>query len=138
MRTILSVLILSTCLFPALTISHERKNVGDMSVSFGGEPEPMLTGERQYLRWRFRDSKTEKPVSGLKDLQVTIKFAGKEFGPFDARGSRRNPGMYQTSLIFTVAGEGLATLNYKGGEKVKGFSVDFSFNVRAREEISIP
>ena len=138
MRTILSVLILSTCLLPALTLSHERKNVGDMSVSFGGEPEPMLTGERQYLRWRFRDSKTEKPVSGLKDLQVTIKFAGKEFGPFDARGSRRNPGMYQTSLIFTVAGEGLATLNYKGGEKVKGFSVDFAFNVRAREEISIP
>ena len=89
MRTILSVIILSTCLFSASAISHERKNVGDMSVSFGGEPEPMLTGERQFLRWRFRDSKTEKPVSGLEDLQVTIEFAGKEFGPFNARGSRR-------------------------------------------------
>ncbi len=138
MRTILSVLILSTCLLPTLTLSHGRKNVGDMSVSFGGEPEPMLTGERQYLRWRFRDSKTEKPVSGLEDLQVTIKFAGKEFGPFNARGSRGNPGMYQTSLIFTTPGDGLATLKYKGKEKVKGFSVTFAFNVRAKEEISIP
>ena len=98
----------------------------------------MLTGERQFLRWRFRDSKTEKPVSGLEDLQVTIEFAGKEFGPFNARGSRRNPGMYQTSHIFTAVGDGLATLNYKGGEKAKEFSITFAFKVRAKEEISIP
>ena len=33
---------------------HERKEVAGLTVVFGAEPEPALTGELQYLRWRIQ------------------------------------------------------------------------------------
>ena len=70
-----------------------------MQVVFGGEPEPVLDGEICFLRWRFADLESKEPVADLEDAKATIEFDGKEFGPFDARGSRRDPGTYQTQHI---------------------------------------
>jgi hypothetical protein len=138
LKTKLNILIMVACCFSMLAVAHESRDIGGMNMVFGGEPEPMFTGEKQFLRWRLTELKTDEPVSDLEDMQVTVKIDGKEYGPFEARESWQSAGTYQTMLIFTQAGDGTATLNYKGTEKVKSFSESFQFSVRARETISIP
>ena len=138
MKTILNILLWVTFLYTTVAFPHERGEVDAMNVVFGGEPEPVLNGERQYLRWRFTDTKTKQPVSDLEELHASIKFDGKEFGPFDVRGSRRDPGMYQTNHIFTKPGEGEATLTFKRNGKDKVFSITFPFKVNSREAYEIP
>ena len=109
-----------------------------MQVVFGGEPEPILDGEICFLRWRFSDLKTEEPVATLEALSATIRFEGKEFGPFEARGSRRNPGTYQTQHIFTKPGAGEVTLSFKKAEGGEVLTLTSPFTVRSRTSIEIP
>ncbi len=134
----LSIFVIVACCFSTLAVAHESREIDGLNLVFGGEPEPMLTGEKQFLRWRLTELTTDEPVSDLIDMQVTVKIDGKEYGPFEVRESWENAGTYQTMHIFTWAGDGTATLTYKGTEKVKGFSESFQFSVRAREAISIP
>ena len=122
----------------AVASSHERQEIDGMRVVFGGEPEPVLNGEFRYLRWRFADLKSEEPVADLEDLRATIRFDGKEFGPFDARGSRRDPGMYQTHHIFTKSGEGEVTLTFKRAGQDKTLEITFPFRVADRKTVEIP
>lgn len=122
----------------ALAFAHSRADVDGMSVLFGGEPEPMLDAERQNLVWRFTDSETDEPVTGLEELQAVIKFDGEEFGPFTARGSRREPGLYQTFHIFSKPGDGEVTLSFMRDGNSKVHTVTFSFIVNSREDYVIP
>ena len=55
----------SAVLLPSAVLAHDRKEVAGLVVIFGAEPEPALTGERQWLRWRFRSG--EEPFSELLD-----------------------------------------------------------------------
>lgn len=118
--------------------SHERQEIAGMQVVFGGEPEPVLDGEICFLRWRFTDLESKEPVGDLEDLSATLSFDGKEFGPFEARGSRRNPGTYQTRHIFTKPGEGSVTLTFKKPGGDESHSLTLSFRVRPRKSIEIP
>ena len=45
MNNILGKLILVLIFFAATAFGHDRKNVDDISVLFGGEPEPMVDAE---------------------------------------------------------------------------------------------
>ena len=40
-------------LVPSTAVAHERKDVAGLTVLFGAEPEPALTEEVEFLRWRF-------------------------------------------------------------------------------------
>lgn len=122
----------------ATTFAHERREIAGMQVVFGGEPEPVLDGEICFLRWRFSDLKTEEAVGTLEALSATIQFDGKEFGPFEARGSRRNPGTYQTQHIFTKPGEGEVTLSFKKAGSEEVLTLSLPFTVRSRKSIEIP
>ena len=77
-------------------------------------------------------------IEHLKDLSVTIQFDGKEFGPFNARGSRRNPGTYQTRHIFTTPGEGEVTLSFKKAASDEVLTLTLPFAVHSRKSIEIP
>ena len=138
MKTLIRIFLLIPLLYVTTAFSHETVEIDGLSVLFGGEPEPMLDGERQYLRWRFIDTKTNEPASDLEDLQATITIDGKEFGPFKARGSRRDPGAYQTLHIFTKAGEAEATLSFKRSGKDKVNKLVTSFTVRSRKTLEVP
>jgi hypothetical protein len=138
MKTIFRILVVITFLYAGTTFSHERGDVDGMSVVFGGEPEPMLNGERQFLRWRFEDSKTKEPVADLEELYVTVKFDGIETDPIKVWGSGRDPGLYQTNRIFTKPGDGRATLKYKKKGNDRVFTVGFSFTVNDRKGHEIP
>ena len=131
------------CIVASLTVAsmvfpHERREIGGMEVVFGGEPEPVIDGELRFLRWRFADVGSKQPATDLKDLQATIKFEGQEFGPFEARGSRRDPGMYQTHHVFMKPGEGEVTLTFKREGKSDVLAVTFPFRVVSRKTIEIP
>lgn len=76
-----------------------------MRVTFGAEPEPALTEEMQFLRWRISTLADREAYTDLQDAEVVITRDGDEFGPFRVRGSRRDPGQYQTQHIFTAEGE---------------------------------
>ncbi len=117
---------------------HERQEIAGMRVVFGGEPEPVVDGEICFLRWRFADLESKEPVADLEDVTATLEFDGKTFGPFEARGSRRNPGTYQTHHIFTKPGEGKATLHFKKPGSDESQSLTLSFRVRPRKSIEIP
>ncbi len=117
---------------------HERKEVAGLSVLFGAEPEPALTGEMQFLRWRVNSLAEEEPYRDLEDAEVTITLDGAEFGPFQVRAARRDPGLYQTQHIFTEAGAYESVLSFRKGEEAQVHSVEFTFNIRDRATLEIP
>ena len=117
---------------------HERKEIAGLAVVFGAEPEPALTEEMQFLRWRVSSLADEKPYSDFQDAKVTISRDGEEYGPFPVRGSRRDPGLYQTGHIFTAAGEYESELSFRKGEAEKVHTVEFSFRIRDRASFEIP
>ena len=138
MNNMLSKLILVLIFFGAMAFGHDRTNVDDISVLFGGEPEPMVNDERQVLRWKFTDVDTNEIITDLETLEAVVTFAGKEAGTFTARGSRRDPGVYKTTHIFTMPGEGEVTLSFKREGNDKIYTVTFSFSVMSRKELEIP
>ncbi len=138
MNNMLSKLILVLTVFGATAFGHDRTNVDDISVLFGGEPEPMVNDERQVLRWKFTDVDTNEIITDLETLEAVVTFAGKEAGTFTARGSRRDPGVYKTTHIFTMPGEGEVTLSFKREGNDKIYTVTFSFSVMSRKELEIP
>jgi len=117
---------------------HERKEVAGLSVVFGAEPEPALTDEMQLLRWRVSTLADEEPYGDFQEASVVIKRDGEEFGPFQVRGSRREPGNYQTRHIFTEAGEYESVLSFRKGEEEMVHTVDFNFNIRDRSDLELP
>ena len=125
--------------FPAsTTMFHERKEVAGLAVVFGAEPEPALTEEMQFLRWRVSSLADEKPYTDFQDAEVIVKLDGEEFGPFTVRHARRNPGQYQTRHIFTAAGEYESVLSFRKGEEQEVHTVDFTFRIRDRQSLEIP
>ena len=138
MTKILKTLAIISVFFGAAAFAHSSADVNGMSVLFGGEPEPMLDEERQNLRWRFTDSETDEPVADLEALEAVITFNGQKFGTFTARGSRRDPGMYQTFHIFSTPGAGTVTLSFKRNGDDEVHTVTFSFTVNSRKDYLIP
>ena len=131
--------IITAAAFPdSTTVFHERKEVAGLAVVFGAEPEPALTEEMQFLRWRVSSLADEEAYTDFQDAKVTIKRDGEEFGPFDVRHMRRNPGQYQTQHIFTTAGEYESVLSFRKGEEAQVHTVDFTFRIRDRETMEIP
>ena len=120
------------------TMPHERKEVAGLSVLFGAEPEPAITEEMQFLRWRVSSLAEEEPYEDLEDAEVTIKRSGKEFGPFGVRGARGNPGLYQTQHLFTEAGEYESVLSFRKDKEEEVHTVAFTFNIRDRATLEIP
>ena len=119
-------------------VIHERKEVAGLSVVFGAEPEPALTDEMQFLRWRVRSLDDDEPYTDFQGAEVTITRDGEEFGPFPVRGTRRDPGLYQTRHIFTAAGEYESVLSFRKGEEEETHTVDFSFRIRDRATLELP
>ena len=117
---------------------HERKEVAGLAVVFGAEPEPALTDEIQFLRWRVSSLETEEAYTEFSDAEVIIKRDGEEFGPFALRGVRGTPGQYQTRHIFIEAGEYESVLSFKKGEEAEVHSVDFMFRINDRSDMEIP
>ena len=140
----LSLFVVATAIVTAAAVSddstifHERKEVAGLAVVFGAEPEPALTEEMQFLRWRVSSLADQEPYTDLEDAEVTIKRNGAEFGPFGLRGVRGTPGQYQTQHLFTEAGEYESILSFRKGEEAQVHTVDFTFNIRDRATMQIP
>lgn len=119
-------------------VRHERKEIAGLAIVFGAEPEPALTEEMQFLRWRVSTLDTEEAYADFEDAAVTITFEGGEFGPFDLRGSRGAPGQYQTQHIFTEAGEYSSVLRFRKAGASEIHEVDFDFRIGDRASLTIP
>ena len=136
--TIATMLVGSTIAAPTGAIVHERKEVAGLAVVFGAEPEPALTEEMQFLRWRISSLADREPYTELQDAEVVITRDGEQYGPFEVRGTRRDPGLYQTRHIFTTAGEYDTVLHFRKGEEEQIHTVDFSFRIGERANLEIP
>lgn len=121
----------------ATVAAHERKEVAGLEVVFGAEPEPAVTGELQFLRWRFL-SKDKTPFGEIEGMSATVKRDGKTFGPFAGRMTAREPGLVATQHIFTSAGEYQATLTFKKKGDATVHSVTFPFKIADRKTLEIP
>lgn len=121
---------------PAL--AHERKEIAGLSLLFGAEPEPALTEEVEWLRWRFQALGTEQPFSDVEQAQATITRNGKQFGPFEARVVRGQAGLLQTMHIFGEAGEYEVVLAFKKKGASETHAVAFTYRIRDRAELRIP
>ncbi len=122
----------------AASTLHERKEVAGLAVVFGAEPEPAITEEMQFLRWRVSSLDDQEPYTDFQDAEVVIARDGEELGTFPLRGSRRDPGLYQTRHIFTEAGEYDTVLSFRKGEEEEVHTVDFKFRIAARSSLEIP
>lgn len=136
-RTLTWTLALAVGALCSTVAAHERKEVAGLDVVFGAEPEPALTGEKQFLRWRFL-SKDKTPFGDLEDITATVKRNGKTFGPFTGRITAREPGVVATQHIFTSAGEYEATLSFKKKGDATVHSVTFPFKIADRKTLEIP
>ena len=116
---------------------HERKEVAGLAIVFGAEPEPALTQEMQFLRWRVSSLESEEPYAELSG-EVMISFDGEEQGSFPVRRIRGTPGSYQTRHIFTEPGEYETVLTFKKGEAEEMHTVDFNFNINDRSSLELP
>lgn len=123
---------------PGASVLHERKEVAGLAVVFGAEPEPAITEEIQFLRWRVSTLAEEEPYADFQDAEVVISKDGEELGKFEVRGSRRDPGLYQTRHIFTMEGEYDTVLSFRKGEEADVHSVDFKFRISARSSLELP
>lgn len=131
----LGLMVVTMC----LTLSaHETKEVAGLSVVFGAEPEPALTGEMQFLRWRFRSKETKEPYGDIEEMQAMVKKDGKDFGPFRGRMTAREPGVVATQHIFTSAGAYEATLTFKKKGDAQTHTVTFGFTINDRKTLEIP
>jgi len=117
---------------------HERKEVAGLAIVFGAEPEPALTEEMQFLRWRVSTLDDQEPYGDFQDASVVITRDGETFGPFAVRGIRREPGNYQTRHIFTEGGEYESVLSFRKGDEEMAHTVDFTFNINDRSDLEIP
>ena len=116
---------------------HERKEVAGLSIVFGAEPEPALTQEMQFLRWRVSSLDSQEPYTELSG-EVVISFNGEEQGSFPVRRIRGTPGSYQTRHIFTEPGAYQTVLTFKKGEAEAAHTVDFEFNINDRSTLELP
>ena len=89
----LSIILVSAVAIPSVAQAHERKEVADLVVVFGAEPEPALTGEIENLRRRFRSQDSQESFGDLENAKAVIKRDGKEYGLFDARRARGETGV---------------------------------------------
>ena len=121
----------------ATVAAHERKEVAGLNVLFGAEPEPALTGEMQFLRWRFT-AQDKTPFTDLEEIKATVKRDGKIHGPFTGRMTARDAGLVATHHIFTAAGDYEATLTFKKKGDATVHSVTFAFKIADRKTIEIP
>ena len=121
-----------------MVVFHERKEVAGLAIVFGAEPEPALTEEMQFLRWRVSSLADEEPYTDMQDANVTITHDGDELGSFELRSARRNPGQYQTRHIFTAIGEYETVLSFRKGEEETVHTVDFNFRIGNRADLEIP
>ena len=117
--------------------AHERKEVAGLNVLFGAEPEPALTGEMQFLRWRFT-SQDKTPFGDLDAITAIVKRNGKTFGPFTGRTTMREPGLVATQHIFTSAGDYEATLTFKKKGDATAYTITFPFKIADRKTLEIP
>ena len=130
----LTVAVVAMC----VTVSaHERKEIAGLNVLFGAEPEPALTGEMQFLRWRFT-AQDKTPFTDLEEIKATVKRDGKTHGPFTGRMTARDAGLVSTQHIFTAAGDYEATLTFKKKGDATVHSVTFAFKITDRKTIEIP
>ena len=130
----LAVAVVAMC---ATVVAHERKDVAGLDVVFGAEPEPALTGEMQFLRWRFM-AKDKTPFTDIEEVTATVKRNGKTFGPFPGRTTVRDPGVVATQHIFTSAGDHEATLTFKKKGDATVHSITFAFKIGDRKQLEIP
>ncbi len=129
--------VLATAVADAASL-HERKEVAGLAIVFGAEPEPALTDEMQFLRWRVNSLSDEEPYTEIRGASVMVTHDGEEFGPFAVRGTRRDPGLYQTRHIFTAAGQYETVLTFRKGEETETHSVDFTFRIGDRASLELP
>ncbi len=134
----LLAVIVAAVLLPSIASAHERKEVAGLVVVFGAEPEPALTGEVENLRWRFQSTDSEEPFGDLEEARAVIKRDGKEYGPFDARRARRDPGMLQTRHIFTAPGEYEVVLTFKKKGSPEVHTIAFAYRISDRRDLEIP
>ena len=142
MKTVLWLVVAGTVtivsLVPSAAVAHERKEVAGLSVLFGAEPEPALTGRVPFLRWRFRTVGSEEPFGDLEDLAVVITRNGEDYGPFESRVSPRDPGLVQTQHIFTAPGEYDVVLSFRRSGSEDTHTVAFTYRIRDRRDLEIP
>lgn len=120
----------------ATLVAHERKEVAGLEVVFGAEPEPAISGDKQFLRWRFL--KDKQPFGDIEELAATVKRSGKTYGPFTGRMTAREPGVVSTQHIFANAGEYEATLSFKKKGEPAVHTVTFAFKIGDRKQLEIP
>ena len=70
---------------------HDRKEVAGLAIVFGAEPEPALTEEIQFLRWRVTTLDGGESYTDLSG-EVEISCDGVVQGSFAVRGSVEQPG----------------------------------------------
>lgn len=84
--------------------AHESATVGPYSITFGGTDEPVITGERMWLKFEVVNTETEEPVEGLAETLTFSVDNGATKKQLNLGSVHGEPGSYKAAVIITEAG----------------------------------
>jgi hypothetical protein len=86
--------------------AHERRDLGQYTLTVGWEVEPPVEGQKNAVFLRVVERATEKPTEGLeKTLKVDVThLSTNTTKAFDLEASDEAPGVYTAALIPTEPG----------------------------------
>lgn len=87
-------------------MAHESQEIDGYELTFGGDDEPVVTGERMWLQLSIVDEAGE-PVSDQADtLQWRVEKPGDEDPvALEVSEAHGEPGVYEAPVVFTEPGE---------------------------------
>lgn len=89
---------------PWMGTAHEDATVGRYTITFGGTDEPVITGERMWLKFEVLDKVTYEPIEGLTEtLTFSVDDGAKKQG-LNLVSVHGEPGNYKAAVIITEAG----------------------------------
>ncbi len=84
--------------------AHESATVGPYKITFGGTDEPLITGERMWLKFEVLNTETEEPAEGLTETLTFSVDDGAKKQELNLGSVHGEPGNYKAAVIITEAG----------------------------------
>lgn len=121
--------------------AHETDSDAGYEFVFGGDDEPMVTGERMWLEFEVTDEETDEVVADVEDdFTITVhQEDGDETYESEVDARYGEEGWYEAPIVFTEPGQYVFVIEGEiDGEEVR---VDFTgdhFQVEDHTELHFP
>ena len=133
---LVTIMVLLTSIVGPAT-AHESQTVEGYEITFGGEDEPVITGERMWLQFDIVDNETGESTTGqAENLTVSVQTAGSDKTALEVSEKHGEPGVYEAPVIFTEPGD--YVIHLEGSLEGTAVHTHFEKEVQDHTELEYP